>query len=103
MQKTVQSISQISFYFFLAFGLIHICSAILVSQGITGNFNMLIFRTLDLPFLFAALAYGGSKLSLKIEEITGELTVPVVVCSFLSIVIFLAALYFNFALPDAKF
>jgi hypothetical protein len=102
MQKTLHSVASVSFVFFVAFGILHIVASILISQGLIARTNWLIFNVLDLPFLLAALTYGTSKLSLTLENITGKLKIPLIVCGSLAAVVFLIALYFNFGLTDAQ-
>ncbi|MEK9166841.1 MAG: hypothetical protein AAB836_00915 [Patescibacteria group bacterium] len=102
MQKTLQNISQIAFFFFLILGLFHISAAFLVAQQVINKPDLLIFRGLDLPFLFAALALGTSRLSLRLGSIFGGEKVAFIILSTLSIILFCFALYLNFFLPDAN-
>lgn len=102
MQKTIQSISQISFFFFLIFGLLHISASFLVAQHIVNRTDWFVFNTIDLPFLFSALLYGTSRLSLTLGDIFGNEKIPFVILAAISICLFLFALYLNFIFPDAK-
>lgn len=102
MQKLVQNIARVSLFFFVVFGGMHISASLLLANGVVDPVDALIFNGLDLPFLFSALVYGSARLSLELELITGQVRVPLMVCSGFSLVIFCGALYFNFALPDAK-
>jgi hypothetical protein len=101
MQKTVHSVAQVAFFFFVGFGLLHISSAFLVAQEVGGPLAQFLFKALDLPFLLAALVYGTAQLSLKLESLTGNLEWPLVICSLGSLVLFLAALSINFLFLDA--
>lgn len=101
MEKRIENISAIAFYFFVVLGFLHISASILVSQGITGKFVFILFQTLDLPFLAAALVYGTTQFSLRARDISGGLKLPLIICGAVSILLFLLALYFNFAIPDA--
>ena len=101
MQKTVHSVAQVAFFFFVGFGLVQMSAAFLVAQGVGGPLAQLLFNTLDLPFLLAALVYGTAQLSLKLEDLTGNLEWPLVICSLGSLVLFLAALSINFLFLDA--
>lgn len=102
MQKTLQSIAQVSFIFFAGLGIIHIASSFLVAQSEVNKMDWLAFQTLDLPFLFMGLLYGSSKLSLSMGNIFGNEKIAFIILSGISIVIFLAVLYVNFIFPDAK-
>jgi hypothetical protein len=102
MQKTLQNISQIAFFFFLIFGLFHISAAFLVAQQVINKPDLIIFKSLDLPFLFAALSFGTSRLSLRLGSIFGGEKVTFIILSTLSIILFSFALYLNFFLPDAN-
>lgn len=102
MQKLVQNIAHVSLFFFVVFGGMHISASLLLANGVVDQVDALIFNALDLPFLFSALVYGSARLSLEMELIMGQIKAPFIVCSSFSLVIFLSALYFNFALPDAN-
>ncbi len=102
MQKTLENISEVALFFFLGTGLLHIGASILIAQEVIDPVDLLIFRVLDLPFLLAGLTYGTTRLSLSLGKLSGNWKTPVLVCSFLSAVVFLIALYFNFFLPDVS-
>lgn len=102
MEKTIRSVSHISFLFFFIFGALHIGASMLMMQGMNGETTMLIFRALDLPFLFAGLIYGTTRLSMHIGHITGKLKVPLIICGALAAVLFVIAMVFNFTLPDVQ-
>jgi len=80
----------------------HLSTALLIAQGVVNSTDTLLFKVLDLPFLFSALLYGTSQLSLTLEDITGNLKVPLLLCSLFSIAAFVGALYLNFGFPDAN-
>lgn len=103
MEKALRSVSHISFLFFSLFGALHIGTSMLMMQGVESNMVLLIFRSLDLPFLLAGLLYGNTRLSLHIGHIVGSTKIPLIVCSALATVLFVLALYFNFMLPDVQF
>lgn len=102
MDKTLRSVSHISFIFFVLFGALHLAASMLLVQGVSGSAVTLIVHTLDLPFLFAGLIYGSSRLSLHLGHITGNLKSAAIVCSAGSAVLFLSALILNFILPDVQ-
>lgn len=102
MEKTLQNVSQVAFFFFLVLGFLHISSSILIAQGVLTRSTWLLFNSLDLPFLFAGLAYGNAKLSLTLGNIMGNLKIPFMIITLLCGVAFITALYFNFVLPDAS-
>lgn len=77
-------------------------ASFLIAQGVIDKPTFLIFNALDLPFLLAGLTYGTSKLSLTLAKIFGNVKVPLLICTGVSLVIFLIALYVNFLLPDAN-
>lgn len=102
MQKTLHNLAQTTLLFFVVFGGLHISASLLMANGVIDRVDTLIFNALDLPFLLAALLYGSARFSLALEMITGNVKVPFIVCSSLSAVVFLGALYFNFGLSDAN-
>jgi len=102
MEKTLKSVSYVSFFFFIIFGGLHISSSFLAVQGVDQELNLLLFKTLDLPFLLVALIYGTSKLSLTVNGLTGKLKAPLIGFSVAAGLLFIIALYFNFILPDAS-
>jgi hypothetical protein len=102
MQKTLHSVASVSFIFFVVFGIIHIVSSFLVAQDVIDNTTWLIFNVLDLPFLLAGLTFGTARISLALGRISNNYKVPLIICTALSIVLFLIALYFNFLIPDAQ-
>ena len=103
MEKTLRSLSQISFFFFLVFGALHISASLLVAQGVIDRTSWVLFNAFDLPFLFAGLIYADAKLSLGLGSIAGDVKLPFVLLTVLFSVLFLVALYWNFLLPDASF
>ncbi len=102
MQKTLQSLASVSFLFFVVLGGLHVSSSLLIAQGVINPADTLLFNALDLPFLLSALLYGSAQLSLTLEDIVGNLKVPFVICSALSVAVFAGALYLNFGFPDAN-
>lgn len=103
MQKTLQNIGDTALIFLVFFGGLHISTSLLLAQGARSVMDVLIFNAVDLPFLMTALLYGTTNLSLTLEEVTGNLKVPLVVCSTLAVLAFMGALYLNFGLADAAF
>jgi len=102
MQKTLHSIASVSFIFFVIFGLAHIGSSILIAQEVIDVPTWLIFNILDLPFLLAGLVFATARISLSLGKITENYRVPLIICTLLSVVVFLIALYLNFLVPDAQ-
>ncbi len=100
MQKTLQNIEEMAFPFLVVLGFIHLSSVFLVSQGVVDRLGWILFQVLDLPFILVALLYGLSKLALTLEEATGNLKVPAAICTGFGVLLFLIALFFNFALTD---
>lgn len=103
MENTLRSVSHISFFFFCVFGALHIAASMLMVQELDSGFMTLVYQSMDLPFLLAGLVYGTSRLSTHVGHITGTQKIPLIVCGAISAVLFLIALYFNFALPDVQF
>ena len=101
MPKTLQNVAQVALIFFIFFGFLHISASILIAQEIIAKPNWIIFNVLDLPFILAGLVYASAKLSLMFGRITDNYRTPLIICSGVSIVLFLIALYLNFVLPDA--
>jgi uncharacterized protein with PQ loop repeat len=102
MQNALKSTASVSFIFFVIYGTFHMSASFLVAQGVIDKTIFLLFNALDLPFLLAGLIYGTSNLSLTAAKIFGSVKVPLIVCTVISAVIFLIALYVNFLLPDAN-
>lgn len=102
MQKTLQNLAHVSLFFFVVLGGLHISASLLLANGAVDRVDSLLFNALDLPFLFAALVYGSARFSLALENLTGNLKVPVIVCGSFSFLVFVGALYFNFGLTDAN-
>ena len=102
MQKTLQSIASVSFIFFVVLGGLHISTSLLLAQDVLNPATTLLWNALDLPFLMAALLYGTSRLSLTLEDITGNLKIPFALSGMAALIIFGFALYLNFGFPDAN-
>ena len=102
MQKTLQSIAGVSFIFFVVLGGLHISTSLLLAQDVINVPTRLIWNALDLPFLLAALLYGTSRLSLTLEDLTGNLKVPFTLLGTTGLLILILALYTNFGFPDAN-
>lgn len=103
MEKTLKNCASVSLFFLVLVGGAHLSATFLVMQGATNDAILLLFRTLDLPFLLCALLYGSSKFSLAMEEATGKGKVVFIGCSVLSVAIMATALFFNFAFLDVQF
>jgi hypothetical protein len=102
MQKTLQNLSSVSLVFLAVTGGLHISAAILISEKVSSTFNLIIWNALDMPFLLSALLYGTARISLAFENITGSAKTALIVCSALSGIVLLGALFLNFLIPDAK-
>ncbi|MBU0981086.1 hypothetical protein KKC94_00155 [Patescibacteria group bacterium] len=101
MEKTLNNLAEISFYFFLITGLLHISSSLLIAEGVIDRADFILFNSMDLPFLFAGLIYMTSKLSLGMGEIFGSVKIPLLILSVFSLATFGLALFLNFGLADA--
>jgi hypothetical protein len=101
MEKSLKQLANTSFFFLVVIGGLHITSSFLVTQELAGRGAWILMSSLDLPFLFVALLYGSSKLSLQLGSFFGSLKTPALILAILSAISFIFALYFNFALPDA--
>ena len=102
MQKTLENLSAVSLFFFIALGGLHISSTFLLAEGVRDSTIQLLFNGLDLPFLTVALLYGSSRLALSMEEVDEKGKATFIACSIFSLVILFAALYINFAFPDVQ-
>lgn len=102
MHKALENTSAVAFKFFIVLGGLHITSSLLIARGILNLPDWLIFNVLDLPFLFVALVYGSCRLSLGLENITGNVKIPLLVTSVISLLLFAGAIYINFIFPDAS-
>lgn len=102
MQKALYSLADVSLWFFLVFGGLHLSSTLLLAQGISNPGNTLLFNALDLPFILSALLYGTARFSLSLGSITDNFKIPTLVLSVLSGLVFLLVLFLNFGFPDAK-
>lgn len=102
MEKTLVNTAKVSFHFFIVLGAMHITASMLVARGTVNMPDWVLFNALDLPFLLVALIYGSCKFALSVEHITGNYKIPMIVAGAVSALLFTAALYFNFVLPDAK-
>lgn len=102
MQKTLENLSSVALFFFIALGGLHISSAFLLAEGVRNSSVELLFKGLDLPFLMIALLYGSARLALSMEEVDEKGKATFIACSVFSAVILFAALYINFAFPDVQ-
>lgn len=102
MDKTIKNISEVAFFFFFTTGALHIVSSLLIAQNIFTKPDWLIFNSFDLPFLFSGLIFMTTKLSQQLEDIFGDIRLPVILLGTVSTFIFAFALYLNFVLPDAS-
>lgn len=100
MPKTLENINKVSFLFFAALGIVHILGMLMTANNYTPEIANLLYKIFDLPFLLAALIYGGSAFQIGLYKIglrSGVLTtILITLLGFL----FLAALYINFFFPD---
>lgn len=65
MMETIKNIRHISIWFFIALGATYILTGLMniaVPQSETGAEAFIIHQTIQIPFLIACLAYGGSSL-----------------------------------------
>ena len=103
MNRTLTNLSDVSFWFFVSFGLLHLSLSFLVVQNVIKPLSWLLFNTLDLPFLMAALVYGSSRLMISMDESFEKSEFLKQLCAFLAIVIFISAVILNFAVADGSF
>ena len=102
MQKTLENFSSVALFFLVALGGLHLSSAFLLAEGIQEKNLLLIFNSLDLPFLLVALIYGSTRLSLVMEDASEKGRACLAFCAVLSSFIMVGALVLNFALPNAQ-
>lgn len=102
MQKTLENFSSVALFFLVALGGLHLSSAFLLAEGIQEKNLLLIFNSLDLPFLMVALIYGSTRLALVMEDASEKGRASLAFCAVLSSFIMIGALYLNFALPNAQ-
>lgn len=102
VEKTLKNCASVSLFFVVLMGGAHISATFLLMQGANNPTLVLLFNTLDLPFLLSALLYGSSKISLAMEEATGKGKTVFIICTVLSTIILGSAAFLNFAFLDAN-
>lgn len=102
MQKTLQNLASVSLLFLVVTGGIHISSTFLLLQEVENRTLLLLFHSLDLPFLLSALLYGSAKLSLSMEDIAEKGSSTFYACLGISSIVMSVAFYINFVLPNAQ-
>ena len=101
MESTLKSVRQVSFWLFFTIGILHISSSILAAQNVVTPESKVIFYALDLPFLFFALVYASSQATLLLGKVLDNKKTALIFSIFVSAMIFLIALIWNFNLLDA--
>lgn len=94
----MDSLQRASAVLFYALGLLTITAIVLVQRGIAVSAASIFLNIVDLPLLLTGMLFGGSTLvsSLSRERTSSTLMLAV----FIPLaIIFLAFVYFNFALP----
>lgn len=93
--EALQRASSVLFY---ALGVVTIVAIVLVQRGITVSAASIFLSIVDLPLLLTGMLFGGSTL---VSSLSQERTSPTLMLAvFIPLaIIFLAFVYFNFALP----
>ena len=102
VEKTLKNLASVSLFLLVIVGGAHLSATFLIMQGAKNETLILLFQTLDLPFLLSALTYGSAKFSLSMEEATGKGKAFFILSVLLSTVILGSAIFINFAFLDAK-
>lgn len=94
--KNLQIVTGVFFYLF---GFVFFILALLIHNQFNGNTPLILLKTLDLPFAFIALLYGGLSLRSALgENIKSDMLDAVLM--FIGVFLFALIVYLNFAFPD---
>lgn len=98
--ETTKNLQKVSLIFFIIVGIAHIGSSLMIANDYFPKQSILVNRTIDIPFIIVALAYGLSSLKLSIAKYHKTSVALDVLFTGIFILIMLAAFYINFLVPD---
>ncbi|MFH1284438.1 MAG: hypothetical protein ABIH78_02505 [Candidatus Peregrinibacteria bacterium] len=102
MKSTITNIKKVSLIFFIITGLLHLGSAMFISNGLHLKEALIVNKTMDIPFILTGLIYGFSSLRLSLTD--PEKHHKLLDVSLISIIIIVLAglVVINLAIPNIK-
>lgn len=98
--ETARNLQKVSLVFFLVLGATHIFSSLMLANNYWPAEMNVLNKTLDLPFLLAALVYGGTSLKINLAKIGFASRFFDLLLTLLMTIIFAVFLYLNLFVPD---
>jgi hypothetical protein len=98
--ETTKDVHEISANLFFLLAFIYVVAALAFRNGYMASEAIFLMRLLDIPFAFIALLYGGTGLHLQLSEGKEEESAWGIIIFAVSIILFGAVVFVNFAFPS---
>jgi hypothetical protein len=99
MQK-IKNLHDVSAIYFFLFAFIYVTLALFLRNGYYTGFSVEIMKLIDIPFAFISLLYGGTSLTLQLENDEETLSPWVIVIFAICLLLFGGVVFVNFAFPS---
>ncbi|PKL36987.1 hypothetical protein CVV38_03830 [Candidatus Peregrinibacteria bacterium HGW-Peregrinibacteria-1] len=98
--NTIENFKKISLILFVITGTLHFTSSIMIANDIWTSTNIIISRSLDIPFILTGIIYGFSSLRLKLTDPNKPHKILDSTYIALTVIILLALIYINIFIPN---
>ena len=100
--STIVNIKKVALVFFIATGLLHLGSSILLANNLFTKMAFLTNKTMDIPFAITGLIYALTSLRLKLTNPDHDHKILDIILICVIIVILLGLIGINLFLPDLQ-
>jgi len=100
--KTIENIKKVALVFFIITGLIHLSSAMFISNNLALKQASIINKTMDIPFILTGLIYGLSSLRLSLTNPQKKHKILDITLVLIIILALIGLLVINLTIPNLK-
>lgn len=100
--NTIQNIKKTALIFFIATGILHLGSSILIANDLFLRESTLLNKTMDIPFILTGLIYGLSSLRISLTNPNKKHKTLDIILICVIILVLIGLLIINLVLPDIK-
>lgn len=98
--ETIKNIQKISIWFFVVLGAAYLFTGLMEVSGMFKNEAFTVHQTIQIPFIFSALAYGASSLISSIANPEKDNKILFVIIGALCAIILAAIIAIEIIFPD---
>ncbi|MCK9186664.1 hypothetical protein M0P48_04480 [Candidatus Gracilibacteria bacterium] len=97
--NTFLNIKKVSLIFFIAIGIIHLGSSMLIANNLFPQISYIINKTMEIPFILTGMIYGLSSLRISFSNQENPHKVLDISLISLIIIVLIALVVINLAVP----